>query len=173
MWLFFFFCIRYFFLKHLCIKFLRSASWLLVHNTTRVWGAGMRPVSWSCRKGHVIVLKKSSRLLSKWIYILSGPLPVLFVSPVSPSLPDLFHCFVLWSSLSTACCLSLYLFAIVWCVFLLHFMCFGLLHILFAKLYVSLSFSFVWCVSLLYLFSALVFLSSLCIVYNNNKIGFS
>ena len=35
----------------------------------------------------------------------------LFVSPVSPNLSDLFLCFVLWSPLSIACCLSLYLFA--------------------------------------------------------------
>ena len=95
--------------------------------------------------------------------ILSGPLLVLFSSPVSRNLPVLFHCIVLWSSLSIASCLSLYFFAIVWCVSVLNFMCCGLLHILFVKLYVSLSFSFVWCVSLLYLFSALVF-CHLCIV---------
>ena len=53
-----------------------------------------------------------------FVQILSGPLPDLFVSPVSPNLPDLFHCFVLWSSLSIACCLSLYLFAVMFDAYL-------------------------------------------------------
>ena len=50
-------------------------------------------------------------------------------------------------------------------------MCCGLLHILFVKLYVSLSFFF--CLmhfSFVFFFSALVFLPSLCIV---NKVGLS
>ena len=60
------------------------------------------------------------------IQIFSGPLPVLFASPVCPNLPALFLCFVLWSSLSIAFCLSLYLFAFVWCVPLLYFILCGL-----------------------------------------------
>ena len=55
-------------------------------------------------------------------------------------------------------------FAIVWCVS-------SMFHVLIVCQVVCLSmFSFVWCVSLLYLFSALVFLSFLCIVH---KVGFS
>ena len=108
-------------------------------------------------------------VLLAFIQILSGPRPVLFVSPVSPNLPDLFHCFVLWSSLSIACWLSLYLFAIVWCVSSKFYVLWSSSLCCLSSCMSLYHFSFVWCVSLLYLFSALVFLSSLCIV---NKLVF-
>ena len=107
-----------------------------------------------------IVICCTVLLLSK---NLSGPLPVLFVSPVSPNLSDLFlFCFVvffiyclLFVSLSFCDCLMRVSSKFCVVVFFIYCLssCMSLYH-----------FSFVWCVSLLYLFSALVFLSSLCIV---------